>query len=159
MSERKPLHSPFRAGAIFAAGLAGLAAGVLMGILIGRGQLQLANHTYQLTAYVARSMGLHEGSQVRMAGIPVGSVAKIGVAPYPQTKPVEIRMTVESKYRDYIRADSVAEVNTAGLWGDTYLEISRGLPNQLPLPAGGVLKVTEQTAIWKSLRGWLASGR
>ena len=161
---RLALNGRGRLGVVITAAAGGLALGVLIGFSLGGGQWRFLSRRYELKAYMSQQMGLHEGSPVMLAGIPVGTVTAVTVAPYPEVKPVEIRIRVDRKYRDYIRADSVAEVSRAGFLGENYLEISRGQPNQPALARGGVVALREgtgleNTVIWKTVRGLLTSGR
>jgi len=96
---------------------------------------------YTLKAYLGSAGDLREGAQVRLAGISVGSVVKIQISPYPEKeRAVEIDMKIARPFQDQIRGDSIASLNTVGLLGDTYVDITRGSPAQEPIPDGGTVQ-------------------
>jgi phospholipid/cholesterol/gamma-HCH transport system substrate-binding protein len=78
----------------------------------------------------------------------VGNVEKIQLSPFQDpNRSVEIVMKVTKHYQDAIRADSVASIETAGLLGDGYINISRGGPDQAIIPNDGVLKGHEASDV------------
>lgn len=99
---------------------------------------------YTLKTYFASAGGVHEGAEVHLAGIAVGNVSKIQLSPYQDpNRSVEVVMKVTKRYQDSIRADSVASIETAGLLGDGFIDISRGGPGQAILPNEGVVQSRE----------------
>jgi phospholipid/cholesterol/gamma-HCH transport system substrate-binding protein len=103
---------------------------------------------YSLTAYLSSAGDLREGAQVRLAGISVGSVARIQISPFAEKeRAVEIDLKIARTFMNEIRADSVASVNTVGLLGDSYVDITRGTAAQQPLADGGILKTAEKADV------------
>jgi phospholipid/cholesterol/gamma-HCH transport system substrate-binding protein len=83
-----------------------------------------------LIAYVDNAGGLRIGAPVRLSGVDIGNVSKIRVVNYkdPQFKdrqqtPVEVIMRVNTKYIFNLRRDSVSSLETAGVLGETYIDI------------------------------------
>ncbi|HTS70128.1 MAG TPA: MlaD family protein [Terriglobia bacterium] len=112
------------------------------------GQVGIFTRHYTLKAYLPSAGDLREGAQVRLAGIAVGNVEKIRISPYPdKQRAVEIDLKIAGTYQKEIRADSVASVETVGLLGDSYLDITRGTPGQEPVPEGGSVKTAEKADI------------
>lgn len=72
------------------------------------------------------SNGIVTGSKVVLSGIPVGTVR--GVEYNPSTKTVEIEMSVQRKYGEFVTEGSTVEVMTQGVLGDKYLGINPGGP-------------------------------
>jgi len=106
------------------------------------------SHRYTVKAYFSTAGGLREGAQVRLAGIPVGNVERTLISPYPEpNRAVEIVMQISQAYQDQVRADSVATMLTAGLLGESYVDISRGGPGQTVIPDGGEVKTSEEADI------------
>jgi len=133
-----------RVGALVIVSLAVLA----FGIFFISGQVGFLTRRYPLKAYFSSAAGLREGAQVRLAGIAVGNVQSILISPYPEAeRAVEVKMQVTRNYKDQIRTDSVAMLETAGLLGESYVDISRGSPGQTQLPDGGVVKSKEEADI------------
>lgn len=103
---------------------------------------------YTLKAYLSSAGDLREGAQVRLAGISVGSVAKIRISPYPdKQRAVELDLKITRTFKDEIRADSVATVNTVGLLGDSYVDITRGTTGQEPIADDGTVRTAEKADI------------
>jgi phospholipid/cholesterol/gamma-HCH transport system substrate-binding protein len=123
---------------------------VLFGVAIFfiSGQGGFFTRHYTVKAYLPSAGDLREGAQVRLAGITVGNVAKIQISPYPDPKrAVELDLNIAHKYQREIRADSVASVDTVGLLGDSYMDITRGTPGQEVITDGGSVKTAEKADI------------
>ena len=105
-----------------------------VGIFFISGQIGFFTRQYTIKAYLPSASDLREGAQVRLAGIVVGNVSKIQISPYtdPQ-RAVELILKVARKYQKDIRTDSVGTVETVGLLGDSYVDITRGAPSQPPI--------------------------
>jgi len=145
MPQRKQLTwAQLRVGALVIAGLAVLG----VGIFFISGQVGFFTHRYSLKTYFSSAGSLRQGAQVRLAGIAVGNVEHIRISPYTEpNKAVEIDMRVARNYQDQIRTDSVATVETIGLLGESYVDISRGGPSQPPIANGGVVQSHEEADI------------
>jgi phospholipid/cholesterol/gamma-HCH transport system substrate-binding protein len=119
-----------------------------IGIFFISGQEGYFRRRYKLKAYVSDAGGLRQSAQVSLAGVAVGDVEKIQISPYPErARAVEIVMRIARAYQNQIRADSTASIATVGLLGDSYVNITRGSPDQEVIPAGGVLKTSEEADV------------
>jgi len=119
-----------------------------IGIFFISGQEGFFRRRYKLKAYVSEAAGLRQGAQVSLAGVAVGSVDRIEISPYPErARAVEIVMRVARAYQDQIRTDSRASIETVGLLGDSYVDITRGTPGQEVIADGGVLKTSEEADV------------
>jgi phospholipid/cholesterol/gamma-HCH transport system substrate-binding protein len=97
--------------------------GVLLFLMSGtRG---LFSKRIKLQSYFDNASGLREGAPVRLSGVDVGNVIHIRVVPDKdkQQTPVEVIMKVSTKYGFDLRRDSVISLETAGVLGETYLDI------------------------------------
>jgi len=119
-----------------------------LGIFFISGQVGFLSRRYTVKAYFSSAGGLREGAQVRLAGIPVGNVERLRVSPYPEReRAVEVVMRVARAYQDEIRTDSAATMETVGLLGESYVDITRGSPGQPIIPDGSEVKSSEEADI------------
>jgi phospholipid/cholesterol/gamma-HCH transport system substrate-binding protein len=116
-----------------------------VGVFFISGKVGLWTSKYELKTFFSGAESLRDGAQVRLAGIVVGNVSGIKLSPYTEpSKAVQIDMKVTKKYQDQIRTDSVASIETVGLLGEAYVDISRGGPGAKPLPDGGTVQSHEE---------------
>ncbi len=119
-----------------------------LGIFFISGQEGFFRRRYKLKAYVTEAAGLRQGAQVSLAGVAVGSVERIEISPYAESaRAVEIVMRLARAYQHEIRADSTASIETVGLLGDSYINITRGSPGQEVIADGGVLKTSQEADV------------
>ena len=108
-------------------GLTVLAATVTLAILIflmsGTGGLFTSK--IKLKSYFDNANGLREGAPVRLAGVDIGNVTNILVVRdrTRQLTPVEVTMKVSTRYLFNLRKDSLTLLSTAGVLGETYIDI------------------------------------
>jgi len=101
------------------------------GLWLARVQFQTAYKYYE-TDVPAPVTGLESGALVRLNGIEVGRVHRIEQDP---RNPELVRLILEVRNNVEIRADSVASLETLGLTGVDYVEISGGTLNSPALQA------------------------
>ena len=89
------------------------------------GSTGLFTRRITLKSYFDNAQGLRQGAPVRLSGVDVGNVSKILIVPDKdkQLTPVEVVMKVSTKYSYAIHRDSVTSLETAGVLGETYLDI------------------------------------
>ena len=112
-----------------------------IGIFFIGGQVGFLSRKYVLQAYFADASGLRGGAVVQLAGLPVGNVSKFIIT--NSTQPdhaVDVTLKIARKYQDQIRSDSVASIETAGLLGESFVNITRGTPGKAIVPPGGQVK-------------------
>jgi phospholipid/cholesterol/gamma-HCH transport system substrate-binding protein len=117
---------------------------VVVGILlISRGVGALGKH-YTLKAYFPEAEGLRNGAEVDLAGVPAGDVESVYVSNLRDpNRAVIVSMTLRREFQHDIRADSVAMIETAGLLGQSFVDISRGSPTQPVLSSGAEISAKE----------------
>jgi phospholipid/cholesterol/gamma-HCH transport system substrate-binding protein len=112
------------------------------------GQVGFFTRHYTLKAYLSSAGDLREGAQVRLAGIAVGNVARVGISPFDDRKrAVEIDLNIARTFQKQIRADSLASVETVGLLGDSYINITRGTSGHEVMADGGEVRTAEKADI------------
>ena len=115
-----------------------------IGIFFIGGQVGFLSRKYTVQAYFADASGLRGGAAVQLAGIPVGNVSKFIIT--NSTQPdhaVDVTLKIARKYQDQIRSDSVASIETAGLLGESFVNITRGTPGKAIIPPGGQVGTQE----------------
>jgi len=85
----------------------------------------LFSSTYSLRASFKNVTGLNNGAQVRVGGIHKGTVRQILLPTQPDGE-MTVVMDMESSTREVIKKDSRAAIQTEGLLGNKYVEISFG---------------------------------
>jgi phospholipid/cholesterol/gamma-HCH transport system substrate-binding protein len=119
-----------------------------VGLFFISGQVNPFSRRYTLRTYFTSAGGVRHGTEVRLAGIPVGNVGPIRMSSSTDpAKAVEIDLRISRRYQKEIREDSVASQDTAGLLGESYIDISRGGAGQKPLPDNAELKSHEEADI------------
>lgn len=91
---------------------------------------------YPLNARFSSVGSLKPGDPVKIAGVSIGEVARIGLADF--TAQVELRIDPELR----LPADTIASIQSAGLLGDAHVSLSPGAAAQ-DLPPGGSISRTE----------------
>lgn len=122
-----------KVGALVLAALALFAVGVF---LIGdRTKLWALKNTYSVRFLSVA--GLHTGNPVHLGGVHVGNVRRIVLPEDIEETELTVWISVDRRYAERIRADSVAHLRTMGLLGDKYIEITSGSPGEPVVPSGG----------------------
>jgi phospholipid/cholesterol/gamma-HCH transport system substrate-binding protein len=103
---------------------------------------------YTVTAQFTRVDGIRDGSDVRIAGVKVGSIT--GENLDPKTYLATLKMSINPEYK--LPEDTVAEVISSSLLGDKYLALVPGGSDK-NIPPGGQIKYTQATASLEDLIG------
>jgi phospholipid/cholesterol/gamma-HCH transport system substrate-binding protein len=106
-------------------GLTVLFASVTLAVLIFlmSGTTGLFTPKITLKAYFDNAQGLRPGAPVRLAGVDVGNVSAVRVVRNKARTPVEVTMRVNTRYSFSLRKDSVTSMSTAGVLGETFIDI------------------------------------
>jgi len=119
-------------------------------VFLMTGTRGLFTPTLMLKAYFENAAGLRVGAPVRLEGVDIGNVSKIAVAASRPLSPVEVTMKVANKYP--LRKDSVATLSTAGVLGETFVDISNKTAKGPEVQNWDALKTEGQPAIQDVIR-------
>jgi len=81
--------------------------------------------------------GLRRGAKVRLAGVDVGGVRDVRAQPNDKACPGAVEMELRTPYELKIPQDSVASIATAGVLGETFVEIDVSGASGPPIQPGG----------------------
>jgi phospholipid/cholesterol/gamma-HCH transport system substrate-binding protein len=106
-------------------GLTVLFASITLGVLVFlmTGTTGLFSKKITIYSYVDNAGGLRNGAPVRLQGVDIGNVTGIRVVPEKSPNPVEIRMKLSNRYQNFLREDSAVQLSTAGVLGETFVDI------------------------------------
>src|SRR5579863_2187431 len=87
---------------------------------------------YRLYTYLPEVEGVTAGAPVRLDGVEIGNVEKIGLNPRPSSRSQSIQLVlrIDKRFMNDVRTDSTASLVTEGLLGDRYVTIKRGLSGE-----------------------------
>ena len=92
------------------------------------------------------------GAPVRLQGVDIGNVNGIRVVPGKPLTPVEVTMKVNTKYHFELRKDSVTSLSTAGVLGETYIDIDSSMAKGPEAQSGDTLTTREHPDIQDVVR-------
>jgi len=97
---------------------------------------------YEIAAEFTEVAGLIEGATVRLAGVQIGRVTSVVLAPKPGGK-VRVTMSVARRFHERIRENSEARIATQGLLGDKIVDITPGTPEAPPVRPGATINAQD----------------
>jgi len=93
----------------------------------------------KLVAFYPQVGGLRASSPVLFSGVEVGSVASVEFVPNSNPVQLKVVLIVERKIQEYLRRDSRAVIQSMGLLGDMYIEITAGSRDASPVENNTVI--------------------
>jgi phospholipid/cholesterol/gamma-HCH transport system substrate-binding protein len=109
--------------------------------LIGDRRL-LFSPQFELQTTFGKVTGLQVGTRVRLAGLDAGEVLEI-LLPRQPSEPFRVRMRVRHDLRPLIRRDSIAAVQTDGIVGNAFIQLSVGSDAAPPVEPGDTIRGTD----------------
>ena len=119
--------------------VASLTLGILL--LLMSGSTGLFTTRITVKSYFDNAQGLRKGAPVRLSGVDIGNITNVLIVPDKdkQQTPVEVVMNVSTKYNYALRRDSVTSLETAGVLGETYVDIDSSQAVGSPVQDGDTL--------------------
>lgn len=105
--------------------------------LIGERRLLFADQ-FELNVTFGKVTGLEPGTRVRIAGLPAGEVLEIQVPARP-SDPFVVRMRLLESLRNLVRVDSVPAIQTDGIVGSAFIQMSVGTDEAAVVSPGDTL--------------------
>jgi phospholipid/cholesterol/gamma-HCH transport system substrate-binding protein len=138
------IRNEFKAGIFVFVSLALISALIL---IMGRERQIFAKQSEFYTTF-KDVKGLAEGSPVRLGGISIGRVARVGFSKDLADTRVHVTLLVNNTFLERIRPDSMVTIETQGLLGDRFVSISPGTqagsaPSRSVLPSAEVADFTQ----------------
>src|SRR5215471_15749286 len=112
----------YKVGAFVLAGMVAMGGVIFM---IGE-ERQLFKKKLEYETSFTDVQGLGAGSPVRMGGVDIGRVTKVGYDAAPDDRQIHVHIAVLSDQWQRIKADTVASIEGKGLLGDKMLVLSIG---------------------------------
>lgn len=108
-------------------------------MLLGKENSIFENQT-KIQTVVNNAQNLKINSAVYLKGIKIGHIDNIYIAPAGN---INITMKITMSHMQWIKSDSVINVRTHGVLGDTFLEINGGTTSSPSIPENGLIKTEE----------------
>ena len=126
----------------------GLAITIAAVLLIGENRHVWDSKVTYTTAFNNVS-GLKEGAPVRMGGVDIGDVTRVGYSDDAKDARIHVKMRIVKTESIRIREDTVASVGNKGLLGDKMIELSVG--SGVQLDPGKQIKSREPEDLFSSI--------
>jgi phospholipid/cholesterol/gamma-HCH transport system substrate-binding protein len=103
-------------------------------------------------AYFDNAGGLRVGAPVRLEGVDLGNITAITVIPSHGLTPVEVTMKLSTKFKDAIKKDSIATLSTAGVLGETFVDVDSRAATAQAAQTGDTLPTKASPALQDVVR-------
>ena len=115
---------------------------ILVVVMTNSSGVGFLSHRLTVISYFDNAIGLKPGAAVTLEGITIGTVKTVTVVASPEHKaaPVQVVMKLDTKYQSDLHTDSTVSLATAGVLGDTALDISSQFAVGPPLRDGDEMK-------------------
>ena len=108
-------------------------------IFLLSGEIGVFSSKLTFKAYFDNSEGLKIGAPVALQGVTIGNVSDIRVVPNHPKDPVQVTMKVNTKYRFLLRKGTTATIETAGVLGESFLDLDTKKTKEGELQDGDTL--------------------
>lgn len=106
-------------------GVTVLISSVVLAVLVFlmSGTTGMFTRKFTLITYFDNAEGLRAGQPVDLEGVPVGNVTGVKVVPNRPLSPVQVVMKIKTDWQPFVHKDSRATVKTAGILGESFIDI------------------------------------
>jgi phospholipid/cholesterol/gamma-HCH transport system substrate-binding protein len=108
-------------------------------VFLMQGTSGVFSQRIRLVTYFDNAEGLRAGQPVDFQGVPIGNVESVGVTPGRADKPIRVVMRINGKYQSLVRKDDIASVLTAGVLGESFIDIDGRFAKGSPAKDGDEL--------------------
>jgi len=98
--------------------------------------------TYSVRLIAPKGTGFSQGMPIKLSGFRIGRVKSITLN---DSAAVDVVLSIDSKYKKWIRKDSVARLIKEGMIGDFIVEVTSGTSQEL-IPENGVITLGSSMA-------------
>ena len=98
-------------------------------------------------SFFENAAGLKPGAPVNLQGVTIGSVKKIIIVPGRKLTPVEVIMSLGLNYKAALHTDTSASLATAGVLGDTFVDLDSTHATGPPLTNGDEVLVKQTPSL------------
>lgn len=137
-------------------GLTVIIASVTLAVLVFlmRGTTGSFSRRITLITYFDNAEGLRQGQPVDLQGVAIGNVRSVRVTPDPKhtDAPVEVVMRINTKFQPLVRQDAKATILTAGVLGESYVDLDNRGATKPPVVDGSVLPSTNEPGLQDVVR-------
>lgn len=130
-----------------------VAAGVFLAVLVGDRDAPYAGDSYEISANFLSAEGISQGTDVRIAGISVGSVT--GMAFNAETFEAEVTLRLDDEV--LLPDDSLVAISTEGLLGGNFVEILPGGSPDNVEPGGRLFQTQSALSLIELLAGFVSA--
>lgn len=119
--ESKPMGFEVKVGIFVFLGII-----IMFIIVFSIGEFYILKPTYKIKVLFGFANGVDMGAPVRLAGINVGEIEEVGVYYDESQQRTKVYLVAKIKKEAKVEKDAICKINTLGLLGEKYLEISPG---------------------------------
>jgi phospholipid/cholesterol/gamma-HCH transport system substrate-binding protein len=98
-------------------------------------------------SFFENASGLKPGAPVNLQGVTIGSVKKIIIVPRRKLTPVEVIMSLGLNYKAALHTDTSASLATAGVLGDTFVDLDSAKATGPALQNGDEVPVVQTPSL------------
>lgn len=109
--------------------------------IVGKNQ-KLFTSKFSLYSFVPNAQGLNPGAFITLSGLKVGVVGEMKFTKKYEQQGIVIELKISREYKKMITTSSKATINTMGMLGDKYVDISLGDLSDPALKEGEFIAMT-----------------
>ncbi|HLW51220.1 MAG TPA: MlaD family protein [Candidatus Angelobacter sp.] len=108
-------------------------------VFLMRGTTGFFTKRIRLVTYFDNAEGLRAGQPVDLQGVAIGNVESVVVIPNHGEKAIQVVMRINGKYQPLLRKDDMAAILTAGVLGESFIDIDGRFAKGKPIADGDEL--------------------